>query len=79
MYKQETETLLLNAIANGVQSNKVHSFKQQKCKQTKIILHFTNNSRAAIPNNIATISLFSSSLYFVKVLHFLQRKKNMSK
>ncbi len=74
MYKQETETLLLNAIANGFQSNKVHSFKQQKCKLTKIILHFANNSRAAIPNNIATISLFSS-LYFVKVLHFLQQKK----
>lgn len=54
---------MLNAIANGFQSNKVHYFEQQKCKQTKIILLFANKSRAAIPNNIATKqSFFSSTL-----------------
>jgi len=55
---------MLNAIANGFQSNKVHNFEHQKCKQTKIILHFANKSRAAISNNIATKQqpLFSSPL-----------------
>lgn len=60
MYKKPE---MLNAIANGFQSNKVHYFEQQKCKQTKIIQLFANKSRAAIPNNIATKqSLFSSTL-----------------
>lgn len=60
MYKKPE---MLNAIANGFQSNKVHYFEQQKCKQTKITLLLANKSRAAIPNSIATKqSLFSSTL-----------------